>query len=141
VTVLRTYDLSASEKVMPPLANPGAVMTCTIYLRNIGAASVTALMTDTLPSAMALVPGSLWWSGGDGGEDAGVVTWNGSIIGEGLVVVRFQAHVDESLGFGAVITNTALIQGPRGEIYERTAWTRVHRPALYLPLIRSASTQ
>ena len=141
VTVLRTYDLSASEKVMPPLANPDAMITCTIHLRNTGAASVTALMTDVLPSAMSLVPGSLWWSDGQGGEDAGVVTWSGSIVGEGLVVVRFQAHVDASLAPGAVITNTVLIQGARGEIYERTAWTRVQRPVLYLPLIRRTSTQ
>ena len=141
VTVLRTYDLSASEKLMPSLANPGAVVICTMHLRNTGPVSTTALLTDALPSAIALVPGSLWWSSGEGGMDAGAVTWHGGIVGQGLVVVRFQVRLNEDLAPGAVITNTMLIQGPRGEIYERSARTVVRRPALYLPLIRRASTQ
>ncbi len=141
VTLLRTYDLSASEKLMPSLANPGTVVTCSMHLRNTGPVSTTALLTDTLPSAMELIPGSLWWSSGEGHTEAGAVSWNGSIVGQGLVVVRFQVHLSESLAPGAAITNTMLIQGPRGELYERYARIEIRQPVLYLPLIRRASPQ
>jgi len=139
VTVLQTYDLSASDKVMPASARPGDVLTCTIRLRNIGVMSTSAVLTDAVPSTATLIPDSLWWSSGQGATDLGTVTWHGEIIAQGMVIVRFQMQIGEDVAPGASLRNTAFIQDRGGNIYERSASTMVlsvmETRMLYLPII------
>jgi uncharacterized repeat protein (TIGR01451 family) len=141
-TLLQTYDLSSSEKVMPASARPGETITCSLYLRNTGVVSVQAGLTDTLPGGVTLVPGSLWWSSGEGGEAAGVVTWHGEIIARGMVLVRLQVRLGQELPAGARLSNSVWIQDQDGRLYERAATTTIHTGAypyaVYLPLVLKA---
>jgi len=139
VSVVRSHDLSMSDKVMPVTVRPGEVLTCTVRLRNTGAVSTSALLTDVLPDGVALVPGSLWWSSGQGGADTATVSWHGEVLAQSMVVVRFQLQVRADLAYGVRLTNTARIADPLGHVYEPVAETIVLSPPrsgpLYLPVV------
>ena len=137
VTVLKAYDLSASVKVMPATTHPGDAILCTIRLRNTGAISTSAVLTDVVPSGATLVPASLWWSSGEGSMDLGTVTWRGEIIAQGMVIVRFLMRVGLDVEPGASLSNTAFIQDQAGNIYLHSASTIVYPHTLCLPIIIS----
>jgi len=137
--LVQSHDLSMSSKTMPPTARPGEVFTCTVHLRNSGVISTSACLTDVLPMGVVLVPGSLWWSSGDGASDANSVHWHGDIVAQGLVVVRFQLQVSPDLAYGTRLTNTARISDPAGHVYTPVAETIVlsapRTGPLYLPVV------
>ncbi len=139
VTVLQSFDLAASDKVMPGYARPGERITCTIRLRNTGVVSASAVLTDAIPIHTTLIAGSLWWSSGEGSTDLETVTWHGEIIGRGMVIVRFQVQIDPGVEPDAWLTNTAFVQDQLGNVYERSATTTVysgaHPGVIYLPVV------
>jgi uncharacterized repeat protein (TIGR01451 family) len=145
VTVLQSYDLTASEKLMPAYARPGETVTCTVQLRNTGAVSTSASLTDAMPAGMTLVPGSLWWSSGEGSEDIGTVTWHGALIARGLAIVRFRVQMDPELELGYSVVNVAEIEDSFGNIYERSASSTIYSGAypgmIYLPVVLKAAAR
>jgi uncharacterized repeat protein (TIGR01451 family) len=100
---------------------PGDQLTYTIALRNDAASSVTAWMTDPLPSGVTYVPGtaSVTPAGGTLSDTNGI-TWNGPISANGTVTVTFQVQADGGLEDGVAITNTATISS-EGESLQRSA--------------------
>jgi len=142
VTVLQTHDLSASDKTMPAHIRPGDVITCSIRLRNVGVISTAGVLTDVIPTGATLIPASLWWSSGQGAVDAETVTWQGEVVAQGMVMVRFQMRVGQDVQLGTALRNTALIQDEAGHVVERSASTMVVSVLnpLYLPIIFGSGT-
>jgi uncharacterized repeat protein (TIGR01451 family) len=142
VTVLGSYDLAASDKVMPAYARPGEVVTCTIRLRNTGAVSASAALTDAIPAGTQLIPGSLWWSSGQAGADSGVVAWEGDVIARGVVIVRFQLQIGTQIEPETHVVNVASIEDQLGNLYQRSARTTVvgdgGRRVVFLPFVARA---
>jgi uncharacterized repeat protein (TIGR01451 family) len=138
-TVLQTHDLSPSDKLMPASARAGDVLTCTVRLRNSGVVSTSAILTDVIPAGTTLIPNSLWWSSGEGSVDSGAVSWQGEIIAQGMVVVRFQMQVNKDVLPGVSVKNVAFIQDQSGNVHQRSASTDVYPASytrmLYLPII------
>jgi uncharacterized repeat protein (TIGR01451 family) len=118
-------------------------VTCTVQLRNTGAVSTSASLTDAMPAGMTLVPGSLWWSSGEGSEDIGTVTWHGALIARGLAIVRFRVQMDPELELGYSVVNVAEIEDSFGNIYERSASSTIYSGAypgmVYLPVVLKAA--
>jgi uncharacterized repeat protein (TIGR01451 family) len=141
VTVLQSYDLASSDKVMPAAAHPGDVITCTVRVRNTGPVAASATMTDVIPHGMILLPVSLWCSSGDCAAEPSSVTWHGQVIGQGVVLVRFQAQIAADVQPGAILSNTVQIREPYGLVLERLASTLVQPTAgpylTYLPIVTS----
>ncbi|MBN1954060.1 MAG: DUF11 domain-containing protein [Anaerolineae bacterium] len=109
-------DLAGSWKGVEPLTvAPGGQMSYTLRLVNDGTMDVpTARLTDVLPLSTTYA-GGLWWSGGQAGCQAGVVTWTGTLTVGMPVTVTYQVLAAPSLQGGTLITNTATIVYPRGE--------------------------
>jgi uncharacterized repeat protein (TIGR01451 family) len=143
VTVLGSYDLTASDKVMPAYARPGDTVTCTIRLRNTGIVSAPTVLTDPIPLDTALIPGSLWWSSGQGSVDSGVVTWVGDVVARGVVIVRFQVQIGAHIAPDTQLVNTVSIEDPLGDIFERSGTTTIFTgpppQLIYLPVVLKAA--
>jgi uncharacterized repeat protein (TIGR01451 family) len=127
----RTPNLSAAYKAVDPtVANPGQVVTYTVYLQNSGGAEGNAQLVDPLPASLTYVPGSLVFGSGSGGYAGGVITWTGSVLVASQVPVQFRATVDAAAVDGTVITNTATITGVMlNTCYPRLAAFTVRRIA------------
>ena len=146
VTLLQSFDLSTSDQVVPATVYPGDVFTCTVRVKNTGAVSASVALTGVLPSGAALVPGSLWSSSGEYSAAAESWSWQGDVMGRGLVLVRFQLLVGNDVVPGTLLTNTVWIRDPRGEVYARAVTTTV-RPRqsrahqVFLPILVKMNTQ
>ncbi len=110
------YDLTPSYKLADGTAgkwvDPGARLTFTIVLSNIGPFSATnVLVQDVLPAFTTFVSGSLSSTVGVGGFSSGVVTWTGTVAGFASVQVTLQVTVAEGVALprGYEIVNTAAI--------------------------------
>jgi len=110
---LGAYEVGPSLKFTKSVDNatpaPGALITYTLTMTNDGELDTsTALISDTLPTGLTFVPGSLKIDGAAQADptlptlaaDVGVLT-------DTATVVTFQAGVDADLVAGTVITNTA----------------------------------
>jgi hypothetical protein len=90
---------------------------------------------------MILLPDSLWCSSGECEDKPGSVTWQGQVIGQGVVMVRFQVQLAADVQPGVILSNTVQIREPYGLVLERLASTLV-QPAVgpyltYLPIVTS----
>ena len=81
------------------------------------------------------MPGSLWASSGQARIEASTVLWQGEVLGQSVVLVRFAAQVGEQ-ALGTVV-NTALLRLGDREPLPRSASLAVQRPGrrLYFPLL------
>ena len=133
-------DLSTSTKsVAPTTAGPGDVLTYTISINNTGDCdALGAVLTDTIPSEVTLVPGSVKVTGGTGlpaararaplGEGIEIIlTWKDNVPKDGSATLTFQATVNNDVPDGTIITNIAEINDGRGNIVTRDATTTVVR--------------
>ncbi len=127
----RTPNLSAAYKTVDPtVANPGQVVTYTVYLHNSGGVDGNAQLVDPIPAGLTYVPGSLIVGSGSGGYASGVITWTGSVPASSQIPVRFRATVDAAAVDGTVINNTATITDVTWNTsYQRSAAFTVRRIA------------
>ena len=135
-TLLRSPDITASDKqVSAERAAPGEVVTYTLSIRNTSAVAAAVWLTDALPATLQYVPGSLWASSGQARIEASTVLWQGEVLGQSVVLVRFAAQVGEQ-ALGTVV-NTALLRLGDREPLSRSASLTVQRPGrrLYFPLV------
>ncbi|MDY6876961.1 MAG: S8 family serine peptidase [Chloroflexota bacterium] len=120
----------------PSPAWPGAIVTCTLALRNTGVADAsTATISNTLSSGMTLVPGSAS-SGGVGTvlEADNSVAWEG-IVGVGeAVTITYQASAPPELYHGWVYDQVFVDDGTGGE-WERAVWLEIKPLRYYFPLV------
>ena len=133
-------DLSGSSKnVSSDMAIPGSQLQYSIVLLNSGGNAPNVALTDTLPSSLVYVPGSLSVpSGGEFGENGGVITWTGSINSSAQVLINFSALLTDTAPVGSVVTNTAELSF-NGSFIELPAATTVisySDTTVYLPIIK-----
>ena len=133
-------NLAPTKSVEPDIVRPGETLTYTIVIANSGPDNATAVrLTDTLPSDVTYVSGSLAYPPGIGtGEYESAsrsIMWNGPVSMSTPVTITFQATARTGLAEGAIIQNAATINNGAGVDYERTATSTVTAP----PFIANAS--
>lgn len=118
-------DPIVDKQVSTTQAGPGDVLTYTIYVENAAPDTINAWVTDTLPTEIDYVPGSLQWLGaGDAGYADGVITWTSdAFIWGGKVLITFTAQISPDLG-SAIVVNTAEFTGS-GKLITSTVSTGV----------------
>jgi uncharacterized repeat protein (TIGR01451 family) len=129
-------DLSNSTKVVTPtIVEAGEIITYTIILRGrTTPPTVTAHCTDTLPTGVVYVPGSLTASSGTAVDtDAPTLRWSGTVSSTLPVTITYSATA--APGYVGTATNTATITAPDYGPIARTAALRISWYQLYLPLI------
>ncbi len=100
-----------SKTVNRTVAAPGDTLTYTIMVQNTGA-PVAARMTDTLPTQVTYVPGSLVVLGAGTGDVTGdTITWSEPDFGYyETVFITFSAQIDSGITYD-IFANTAQITG------------------------------
>ncbi|NLF03371.1 MAG: DUF11 domain-containing protein, partial [Anaerolineales bacterium] len=85
-------------------AAPGDVLTFTLGVRNDGPDEVSASISNTLPSELTLIDGSV--AGPAGVFSAShVLAWSGALQPGALVTISYRAAVSPEVGLGSAITN------------------------------------
>jgi uncharacterized repeat protein (TIGR01451 family) len=138
-----TPNLTLSRKTASPeFARHGQRITYTVSIRNsAGPLTHTVFLTDTIPTGMLYIPGTLT-------ATAGLVTdtevptlrWSGVLTPSPVVTITYAAAVTYTTPgstalLPAVITNTAIIAAPGYQSITRTASVHVNWLSVYLPLI------
>lgn len=106
-------DLSPSRKSASTLtADPGETVTYTISLINLGrAVPGAAVLTDTVPSGLAYVQGTLSATTGTASAaNAPNLTWTGMINANAVITITYQARVEA--GASGSLVNHALLTHP-----------------------------
>jgi uncharacterized repeat protein (TIGR01451 family) len=138
VTLARTSDLSGSHKqAQPEVVEAGQVVTYTIHVYNAGMVETTAELYDPLQGALTYVPGSLACGTGNCRYDGGTVIWTGTVRGQSMVPIRFQARVPAAARPGEQIVNRAKVTDQAtGQSFWIAAAVRLPGPQwqkIYLP--------
>jgi len=117
LTINKTVNLSQ--------AAPGDVLTYVVTIQNAGDAAGLVLMTDTLPSELTVVPGSLSADDGSPTLSGSVITWQHTFLeGNGTTYhITVSAQITSGIGSDPVwITNAAVMTGA-GSLQQATAST------------------
>ncbi len=116
--------------VSKELAADGETLPYTLTLRNDGLDDVAlAVVTNTLPADLDLLPGSLTPVGAS--YTNGVVRWQGPLAQGEEVTIRYQAQLASPMPVASQIMNPAMIHlVDQDLIFTRTARTRVNAPDL-----------
>jgi uncharacterized repeat protein (TIGR01451 family) len=134
-------NLTTSEKsASSPNADPGEVVTYTILLNNTGAPSdETAYLTDTVPTGLGYVAGSLTATQGhvDDSQDP-ILRWTGSLTPTRQITITYQVtatgHLTGSIVNQAQLasTNIAPLTLANALFVPRSTFTTTHRD-FFLP--------
>ena len=137
ITILNAPpDLSPSTKqASSGSANAGDALTYTIVLRNAGGpATNTIHITDTLPTGLNYLPGSLTATLGTVDEsNVPTLTWQGALSTTPSVTLTYV--VTASVVSPTAITNNVVIDPGVTATFTRSATVVVNGIRLYLPLI------
>jgi len=132
-----TPDLSPSTlQCAPSPTRPGATVTCTLALVNVGPAGATqATATNLLPEDATLIPGSPTWSGGGTVEaPTGTVRWSGPLSAGGQVSLSYQLILSTN-PVHPPLYNVAFLEDGAEGAWERATWLLLEPLRCYLPLI------
>jgi uncharacterized repeat protein (TIGR01451 family) len=134
LTVLRG-DLSRSDMaVTPAWLLPGQAVTYTIRLRNTGAVQMAARLDSHLPAPLEVVPGSEFASSGTMGLEDRKVSWNGTMLPQAMVILRFRATALLGSSPGSAVTEATIVDAG-GLEYVLRARVIVNAHLQYLPLV------
>jgi len=126
--------LTVEKTVNTDFAAPGDTLTYTIRIQETES-PVTLWMTDTLPTEVTYVDGSLDVFGpGSANYADGVVTWSAASLSFGqTALITFSVEISSEIT-QAEVQNTAQVSGT-GQLVEDSATTRVseYSPFTYLP--------
>jgi uncharacterized repeat protein (TIGR01451 family) len=114
----------------PRSVGHGDSLTYTVTLRNDGLEPVTASVSNTLPSEVAIVPESLV---GPGSYDPASrqVSWLGAVGSNEVVTIAYQAVVSGTTGLDGPIVNTARVGlEDQALAFDRSAHVRLDAPDL-----------
>ncbi len=133
------FDLGPSSKsVAPEQAGYGDTVTYTVVIRSgSGPLAQTVFLTDTVPTALSYVPGTLTATHGvvsDG--DAPILYWSGTLTPTPVVTITYAATVASAEG--QAVTNTALIGTAGAPVISRTATLIINGQQLFLPTLQRA---
>jgi uncharacterized repeat protein (TIGR01451 family) len=136
VYFLSQYPLSGSGKQANMSgASRGRSINYTISLDNSSTAAINDVsLTDIIPDLLTYESGSLTSTKGVATYLDGVITWNGILVSDETVVIKFTASVKEDAPFDDVIINTAQIQGG-GVTILRDAIVTVLRYQVFCPYL------
>lgn len=113
-TVSSAPDLGTSRLVVSrPIASPGGTIKYSVVVSNTGTMNTSARVTDTLPLSLTYVANTLQSTMGTSVYDpnSGSVLWAGPALVGVPVTISYQAQTPAGAASGAVITNSATIQG------------------------------
>jgi uncharacterized repeat protein (TIGR01451 family) len=134
----------SAKSVSSEQAWPGQTLHYTVIISNSGdTVASNVAVTDTLPASLAYEAGTVTAtvSGGSTtgfGESNGVITWTGSLDGQGYATLSFAASLTDTLLTGDMVTNTAVISGT-GDFITRTASTTIITgTTIYLPILATS---
>ena len=123
-------DLSSSTKQSStPTANPSEIVTYTIHLHNSGGLKAeTAVLTDTIPSSLSYVPGTLQATlGAVDDSQAPTLYWSGDLDVTTDITITYQVTPDDVIGS---FINQAQISSPSIEPLTLSNALSVPRSAL-----------
>jgi uncharacterized repeat protein (TIGR01451 family) len=125
---------------------PGARVQFQFTLVNQGSLSLTGVhLTNTLPSALTYVTGSLTSSAGQGvfipDAASGVITWSGDMGAQATVKLAYLADVAQTGATSYGIINQASLDDWHAPPYQLQALVIVNPRFLYLPLITTTAAQ
>jgi uncharacterized repeat protein (TIGR01451 family) len=128
-------NLELSYKFAPAFADADQPIEYTIVVNNTGALTAAATITDTLPTAAALISGTLSSSSPPTPTVNGnQIVWSGDVPTHTIVLLRYNLQPDSGLPIGTVLTNTVEIDGSVLPI-TRAARVIVNPYRVWLPLI------
>ena len=133
-------NLSGSTKLVSAnSAQPNEVLTYTIVLRNSGAPFTdTVRVTDTLPTGLAYVPGSLMATSGLPDDAAApVLKWSGVMSTTPAITVTYAVTVTTSAS--EALTNNAIIHPGYDSPFMRSVTVIANPYQLFLPVILRTS--
>lgn len=128
--------LTNSAKLISAVAaRSGEVVSYTIVVRNTGGLFPTVVhVTDTLPSSLAYVPGSLTASSGTPDDSAApTLKWSGVMSTTPVITLTYAVSVATTSA--KTITNTALINPGYAPPFARAASVIVNPRYMFLPVI------
>ena len=129
-------DLSPSNKVASrPMVSFGETLTYTISIINQGSSlTETVSLTDTIPTGLTYVPGSLMATSGTVDDSsAPTLYWNGLLTPTPTVTLTYAVTVNSEET--QVLTNSVVITAPRQPSLTRSATVIINGHTIYLPLV------
>lgn len=125
-----------AKRGTPEAITPGQRVTYTLTAANRGVAAGAAVISDALPSGMALVPGSAIATQGVITEETRGLRWSGALAAGDEAQITFEATTAAARG-GAHLVNRAELREENGRLRRaRTQTTILSR--MYLPLLKRA---
>jgi len=91
-------------------------------------------LTDSLPSGLTFVPGSLTASSGTPSESGGTINWSGTLRSGKPITIAFQAQVSAAISSTTVLINQAQLSGGRTSTFSSTLI--VKGQGVWLPALR-----
>jgi uncharacterized repeat protein (TIGR01451 family) len=112
----------------------GQIVTYTVVVQNLTApATATVYLTDTLPSGIVYIPGTLTATRGTVSAAASLY-WTGSISDAHAVTITYAVTVTHA-GTPRVISNTATVAVPGYQTFDLTAIIVANGYSVYLPVV------
>jgi len=129
-------SLSVAKSVVPQAdVPPGGVVTYTVVLSNSGAGdALGVVLTDALPVEVTF---GGWVQQSGAVYENGVITWTGTVAGDGQVTLVFTATLGTDSGlYNRTVVNTARFASDNAGSGSATAtFTTARRYYIYLPLV------
>jgi uncharacterized repeat protein (TIGR01451 family) len=127
------WGVLAQKHVSQQVVQPGQTIDYSIGVQNTMTGTITAVVTDVLPSEVTFV-GPLTFTSGSGIYANGTITWTGTLAFQQAVTITWPVQVDAALPLGTVVTNTAVIYDSISEFPTNPAvFTSGNR--VYLPFV------
>jgi uncharacterized repeat protein (TIGR01451 family) len=129
-------SLSVAKSVAPEAdVPPGGVVTYTVVLSNTGAGdALGVVLTDALPVEVTF---GGWVQQSGAVYENGVITWTGTVAGDGQVTLVFTATLGTDSGlYNRTVVNTArFVSDNAGSGSAQATFTTARRYWVYLPLV------
>jgi uncharacterized repeat protein (TIGR01451 family) len=110
------------------VAASGDTLAYTLTVRNADARPVPTVLSCTLPTSVAYVPGSV--TGGSYDPAGHRIVWTGTVPPQGEHPVAFRGTLSDPLPFGTVVTATMVLTDDTALALRRSARTEVNVPVL-----------
>lgn len=134
-TYLQVMPLAASHKsVTPQSLNQGETATFTIHIISNSPLNNSISLTDTIPSGLSYIPGSLTATSGVALETGGVIHWSGNLPVTLSVEITYDVTATKAMP--QAVHNTAIIDSGSYGILTRTATLYTNFLQTYLPTIK-----
>ena len=128
---LSTSDMSAGSS----FTVPGGWVIYTFRLINTGEIGIGATLSCTPAARLIVAPDTLYATAGDVSLAGQTLTWRGSIVPHGMVIVRFSATVSKDAPLQTITSEALLVDDAGAETTLRAAVTVIEGEYTFFPLI------